>query len=118
MRKILLVDVKDEIGLFLKKTQEEQGYVVLTSSSLKETRDFITNLSPDLIIFDLAISSVEVIEFLKDLKREKKTIPIIILTPYEESGRDFEFLNSDIHIVLSDEPNNLKNTIKTIFSFL
>ena len=113
MKKILLIDVKEEVSSFLKKTQDEDGCAVLTVSGLKDAKEFIKNLFPDLIVVDAGISTLDGLELLKSVIGEKR-IPVIVLTPYGQEEKGLEFFSSDIYLAKSDEPAEVKNIIRKI----
>ena len=113
MKKILLVDVKEEVGSVLKKTQDEEGYAVLTVSGLKDAKEFIKNLFPDLIIVDVGISTLDGLDLMKSIIAKKK-VPVIVLTPYGQEEKGLEFLSSDIYLAKSDEPSEIKNMVRKI----
>ena len=56
-----------------------EGFEVLVSSSLEETRTYLEH-QPDLIILDWMLPDGQGIEILRDLQREEDRIPTIMLT--------------------------------------
>ncbi|KGR91434.1 chemotaxis protein CheY [Ureibacillus massiliensis 4400831 = CIP 108448 = CCUG 49529] len=87
MSKVILV-VEDEVSIatLLKYNLERVGFEVLLAHDGKEGLDTALEKSPDLIILDLMLPTMDGMEICKELRSQKKNIPIIMLT-----ARDDEF---------------------------
>ncbi|CAM5202039.1 Two-component system alkaline phosphatase synthesis response regulator PhoP OS=Ureibacillus acetophenoni OX=614649 GN=SAMN05877842_102486 PE=4 SV=1 [Ureibacillus acetophenoni] len=87
MSKVILV-VEDEISIatLLKYNLEKAGYEVLLAHDGKEGLDLALEKSPDLMLLDLMLPTMDGIEICKEIRSKKINIPIIMLT-----ARDDEF---------------------------
>jgi two-component system alkaline phosphatase synthesis response regulator PhoP len=77
---ILVVEDEASIATLLKYNLERAGYEVLTANDGKEGFEKALNESPDLILLDLMLPSMDGMEICKELRSLKKNIPIIMLT--------------------------------------
>lgn len=87
MAKTILV-VEDEVSIatLLKYNLEQVGFHVLLAHDGKTGLQMAIKESPDLLILDLMLPVLDGMEVCKELRSEKKNIPIIMLT-----ARDDEF---------------------------
>ncbi|MFY3792144.1 winged helix-turn-helix domain-containing protein [Ureibacillus sp. MALMAid1270] len=87
MSKVILV-VEDEISIatLLKYNLEKAGYEVLLAHDGKEGLDLALEKSPDLMLLDLMLPTMDGMEICKEIRSKKINIPIIMLT-----ARDDEF---------------------------
>ena len=87
MSKTVLV-VEDEISIatLLKYNLEQAGFTVLLAHDGKAGLQMALQEGPDLIILDLMLPILDGMEVCKELRSQKKNIPIIMLT-----ARDDEF---------------------------
>ena len=80
MKKILVVDdesgVREAISLLL----EEKGYEVQTANNGREGVEVFGRFQPDLVLTDVAMPDMEGIEFLKIMRREKRNLPVIVMS--------------------------------------
>lgn len=83
---ILVVEDEVSIATLLKYNLERVGYEVLLAHDGKEGLDMALEHLPDLILLDLMLPTMDGMEVCKELRSQKKNIPIIMLT-----ARDDEF---------------------------
>jgi len=83
---ILVVEDEISIATLLQYNLERVGYEVLLAHDGKVGLDMAIEHSPDLIILDLMLPTMDGMEVCKELRGQKKNIPIIMLT-----ARDDEF---------------------------
>jgi DNA-binding NtrC family response regulator len=81
---ILVVDDQDSIRHFVSKTLEEDGYTVLTTGSVRETRQVLEHDMPDMMLLDLKLPDGTGIELLREIKRLQPEVPIILMTAFGE----------------------------------
>ena len=86
MVKILVVDdhliVREGLRLIL---ETEEGYNVIgEAENGQEALSYLQQNTPDIILLDLNMPVLDGISFLKKLKATNSTIPVIILTTYNE----------------------------------
>ena len=88
MNNILLVEDNEDIQEINKDLLEENGYTVSLAMDLKEAREKISRFAPDLIVLDIQLPDGNGLDFLKELRGEKITIPILLLTASSESSTE------------------------------
>ncbi|MBW3111750.1 MULTISPECIES: response regulator transcription factor [Bacillaceae] len=115
-KKILVVDDEQSIATLLKYNLEQSGYSVTTVHDGEEGRDAALEQSPDLIILDLMLPSMDGVEVCKDLRQRKINIPILMLT-----AKDDEFdkvlgleLGADDYMTKPFSPREVVARVKAI----
>nr|WP_106780378.1 response regulator transcription factor [Lysinibacillus timonensis] len=117
MSKVILV-VEDEVSIatLLKYNLEKAGYQVLLAHDGKEGLDIAIEKSPDLILLDLMLPTMDGMEVCKELRSQKKNIPIIMLT-----ARDDEFdkvlgleLGADDYMTKPFSPREVSARVKAV----
>lgn len=83
---ILVVEDEVSIATLLQYNLEQAGFQVLLAHDGKEGLDIAVEKSPDLILLDLMLPTLDGMEVCKELRSLRKNIPIIMLT-----ARDDEF---------------------------
>jgi DNA-binding NtrC family response regulator len=81
---VLVVDDQDSIRHFVSKALEEDGYVVQTTASVRESREALERDAPDLVILDLKLPDGTGIELLREIKRVQSEVPVIVMTAFGE----------------------------------
>ncbi|KGR76790.1 response regulator transcription factor [Ureibacillus sinduriensis] len=86
LKTILVVEDEVSIATLLKYNLERAGYEVLLAHDGKIGLEMAIEHSPDLILLDLMLPTMDGMEVCKELRSQKRNIPIIMLT-----ARDDEF---------------------------
>jgi len=81
---ILVVDDQDSIRHFVSKTLEEDGFTVLTTGSVRETRQVLEHDVPDLLLLDFKLPDGTGLELLREVKRVQPEVPVILMTAFGE----------------------------------
>ncbi len=79
-RTVLVVEDDSSIALGLQINLEKEGYRVIVSEDGEAALDVARRLSPDLIVLDVMLPRLNGLEVLDTLRREGRTMPIIILS--------------------------------------
>lgn len=79
-KKILIVEDEPGISLSLRDEFESEGYDVIQAENGKEGLNAAREQSPDLIILDLMMPIMNGYEVCKQLRKEGKSTPILMLT--------------------------------------
>lgn len=81
---ILIADDDPEIRKLLARYIEGQSFRVLLASSCGELRERIASHKIDLVVLDVMLPDGSGLDTCRDLRSEKNTIPIILLTALKE----------------------------------
>jgi two-component system OmpR family response regulator len=81
---ILVADDDPEIRKLLGRYLEEQAFRVLLASSCGELRERIATNQIDLVVLDVMLPDGSGLDACRDLRAERNTIPIILLTALKE----------------------------------
>ncbi|MCM8784748.1 MAG: sigma-54 dependent transcriptional regulator [Candidatus Omnitrophica bacterium] len=79
MNRILIIDDEEGVRESLKFALKDK-YKIILSSNGKEGMFFIEKENPDLIILDILLPDIDGISLLKEIKKNYKDIPVIMLT--------------------------------------
>ena len=77
---ILLVEDEDNIRNILKDALEASGYKVMTASDGEVALSFVREYFFDLVLLDVGLPGVDGFEVLSFINKEKKGVPVIMLT--------------------------------------
>ena len=116
MKKILVVDDEDNIRLLYQEELRDEGYEVFLAQNAEEALQKIEANPPDLITLDVKMPGMNGLDFLKELKAQKKQIPVILCSAYGTSKQEFQLWASEAYVVKSADLRELKMTIKEILN--
>lgn len=116
--KILLVEDERDLLELLKYNLDREGYEVLTAETGEDGLKLVRSASPDLILLDLMLPSMDGLEVCRSLKAKAETadIPVIMLTAKGEETdivRGLE-LGADDYITKPFSPRILMARVKAV----
>lgn len=82
--KILVVEDEQQVSSFIRKGLEEQGFGVDVSLDGNEGLLFATTRQYDVIVLDIMLPGRDGLSILKSLRKQKHTVPVILLTARAE----------------------------------
>ncbi|MGB1884092.1 MAG: sigma-54-dependent transcriptional regulator, partial [Gammaproteobacteria bacterium] len=83
MARVMVVDDEALFGKAVARRLERSGYECLHVVTLAEARKALTEFDPELILLDMRLPDGSGIDFLRELRAERK-IPVIVMTAYGE----------------------------------
>ena len=86
MRRILLVEDNPDLAFGLRTSLEIEGYEVLHAETGREGLAMASAAAPDLIVLDLMLPEMSGYEVLRQLRRERRDMPVLILTARGEEA--------------------------------
>ncbi|MFE8703744.1 winged helix-turn-helix domain-containing protein [Cytobacillus sp. FJAT-54145] len=115
-KKVLVVDDEQSIVTLLQYNLQQAGFHVLTAMDGEEGKNLAISEKPDLIILDLMLPKMDGIEVCKQLRQQKVTTPILMLT-----AKDDEFdkvlgleLGADDYMTKPFSPREVIARVKAI----
>ncbi len=114
MKKVLIVDDEENIRLLFKEELEEAGYAVATDKDGEGAIARAKEWGPDLVVLDIQMPGIEGIEVARRLKANKRDLPIIFCTAYEDYKHEFGAWSSEAYIVKSGNLAELKAKIREL----
>jgi two-component system, OmpR family, alkaline phosphatase synthesis response regulator PhoP len=115
-KKVLVVDDEQSIITLLKYNLEQNGFEVITAMDGAEGRDLAMSHNPDFIVLDLMLPKLDGMEVCKQLRQNRITTPILMLT-----AKDDEFdkvlgleLGADDYLTKPFSPREIIARIKAI----
>ena len=91
--KVLLVEDEAKIAGFVRKGLESQGFSVTVSSVGNEAFELAAAGSFDVILLDIMLPGRDGLSILKELREQRNTVPVILLTARTEMNERVEGLN-------------------------
>jgi len=116
MATILVVDDEPSIRVLLKEELEKEGYGVVCASSIEEAVKAMEENNPSLLVLDIKLGEESGIDFLLEIAKKDKKLPIILNTAYSVYRDNFQTWAADAYIVKSVDLTPLKDKIKELLS--
>lgn len=91
--KVLVVEDEKRIADFVKKGLEEQGFTVDTCDNGDEGYVWATTRPYDAIVLDIMLPGRDGLSILKNLRKKKNPVPVVVLTARSELDERLEGLN-------------------------
>lgn len=115
MKKILLVEDNETIVMGLKYTLEQEKFIVISASSVQESKEKLEKEKVDLLLLDVSLPDGNGFDICKEIKT-KQDIPVIFLTAQDEEtsvvlGLD---LGADDYIVKPFRTRELISRINSV----
>lgn len=82
--KILIVEDEDALSRALKTKLESEGFLVTIARDGEDGLRRFAEISPDLILLDIAMPRMDGVTMLKHLRSSNHAVPVIILTNLED----------------------------------
>ncbi|UII55149.1 response regulator transcription factor [Cytobacillus spongiae] len=115
-KKVLVVDDEQSIATLLQYNLQQAGFEVITAEDGEEGKNLALSEKPDLIVLDLMLPKLDGIEVCKQLRQQKVTTPILMLT-----AKDDEFdkvlgleLGADDYMTKPFSPREVIARVKAI----
>ena len=83
-KKIMVVEDEPSLVFTLQDTLENEGYEVFVSDTGTDAVSMVRSVKPDLLILDVMLPGVSGFEICKQVREEKCTFPIIMLTARDQ----------------------------------
>lgn len=84
-KNVLVVDDEKLIAMDIKKIVTLEGHDVITTQSGVEASRAIEDSDIDLVFLDLVLPDMSGVEVLKEIKKAKSDLPVVIITGYPDS---------------------------------
>lgn len=111
--KILVIDAEDDHCRLYKEELEDDGYHVLTATTLRSGIDLFRKEAPSLVTVDICLSdSDERSNLLWQMKDISPKVPIILLTACDYRD-DFKGWGVDAYVLKSSDLSELKSVIRS-----
>ncbi|MBQ2886318.1 MAG: response regulator transcription factor [Alphaproteobacteria bacterium] len=113
---ILVVDDDTRLRSLLQRYLREQNFLVSAAKDVAEAEMFLENYTFDILIVDIMMPKVTGTEFLKKIRENNNTIPVILLTAMGDTDdriRGLEY-GADDYVAKPFEPKELVLRINNI----
>ncbi len=91
--KVLVVEDEKQIAGFVKKGLEEQGFTVDVCDNGNEGYALATTQSYDAIVLDIMLPGRDGLSILRNLRKQRNSVPVVVLTARSELDERIEGLN-------------------------
>ncbi len=114
MQNILVVEDDQSLLDLYRMELEDEGYKIFCARDGEDAIRIAKKSILDLVILDIRINKIEGLEVLKEIKRIKKDLPVILNTAYSTYKLDFASWMADAYIVKSSKLDELKEKIREL----
>jgi two-component system response regulator (stage 0 sporulation protein F) len=114
MKKILVVDDEESIRELYRAELADEGYEVELAGDGREALRRLEAFRPDLVTLDIKMPGMDGIEVLRRIREKNPTIPVVLVSAFEEFKADFNTWASDAYIVKSHDPTELKGMVRKL----
>ena len=118
MKTILIADDDEATCTIVERALKKDGYGTIVARNGREAVEKVRAESPDLLILDIRMPDMDGLEVLEVMRRENKTLPIIMCSGLEKLKEDFTVLSSNISAFLTKpvDIGKLKEEVKRVLS--
>ncbi|MFP7753146.1 sigma-54-dependent transcriptional regulator [Thermodesulfobacteriota bacterium B35] len=93
MQTILVVDDEPNYQVVLSELLRDEGYEVFTADSGTAGLPIVRDTDLDLVLTDMKMPGMDGIEFLREIKKFNKELPVILITAYAEVEKAVEAMH-------------------------
>lgn len=91
--KVLVVEDEKQIASFIRQGLEEQGFTVEMTGNGDEAYTLATTQQYDAIVLDIMLPGRDGLSILKNLRKQRNNVPVIVVTARSELDERLEGLN-------------------------
>ena len=114
---ILVVDDEPDIRILVQEILQDEDYQVATAENGIAARAALRERRPDLVLLDLKLPDMDGMNVLKEIRREKPELHVIIMTGYASVASAVEVMKLGAFDYLPKpfEPDDLKKAVGRAF---
>jgi len=118
MAKIMVLDDVEDVTRLLRRILEDRGHEIFCFTEEEEAIAFVGSNSVDLAILDIKLKKMSGIEVLKELKKVRPRIHVMLLTGYPTLGtaREAVRLGADEYCVKPFGTNELEQKVAAVLN--
>jgi len=116
MAKILIVDDDSKLLRMLERTLRLEGFQVFSAISAAAAMPILVDNQPDLLILDWSMPEMDGITLLRQIREDKNTLPVLMLTARDaiESRVEGLFAGADDYLIKPFAPEELTARIQAL----
>lgn len=114
MARVLVVEDEANLRLLYRNELEEYGYDVSDVGTGAEALQVLDYEKIDAVVLDLRLPDVYGLQLLDEMLAQRRQLPVIINTAYEQFREDFHCWGAEAFVVKSSDLAELKNTLAKI----
>jgi DNA-binding NtrC family response regulator len=116
MAKILIVDDQPCVREIFAEELISEGHQVVTAGDAESVKGHLRFSRLDLVLLDLYLEGPNGIDVLRDIKRERPNLPVIILTAYDSFRADPRLSQADGYVIKSICFDELKEKVADVLT--
>jgi DNA-binding NtrC family response regulator len=116
MSRILVIDDETNICILYAEELTEEGFEVVTASSINEAADKLQQMEFDLVVLDIKLKNESGIDLLQKIVKERHELPVILCSAFSCYKDDLSAWMADGYIVKSGDLSELKQEITRVLS--
>ncbi len=116
MSRLLVVDDEANIRLLYSEELADEGYEVVTASTIAESIEHMQQGRFDLVILDIKLKNENGIELLQKIVKDRHEMPVILCSAFSCYKDDFSAWLADGYVVKSGDLTELKQEIARVLA--
>ncbi len=108
MKRILVVDDEEHILKLYQKVFTDDGFEVEIANSGEEAIQMVKRDDINLVVLDIRMQGLSGLETLSELRKAKRSMPIILNSAYSTYKSDFQSWLADAYLVKSTNVDELR----------
>ena len=114
MSQVMIVDDQPYMYDLLSEDLARYGHYVTHVKAADELSERMRDSRPDLVLLDLFLQSLEGLDLIREIKKDRPELPVIILTAYESFKDDPRVDQADGYEIKSFDTHKLISKINLI----
>jgi DNA-binding response OmpR family regulator len=110
-KKIVVIDDEPEIVKMIAEHLLASGYAAYPAANGPVGLDLIEKEDPDLVLLDIGMPGMDGLEVLKEIRKKRQALPIVILSAYKDSDMVKKALELGVSEYIT-KPINLDTLLK------
>ncbi len=116
MPRILIVEDDANLCLLYGSEFADEGYEVRTVQGGADALGEIDRERPDLVVLDIKMEPMDGLEFLDELLKRSRSVPVVINSAYPAFKSDFTTWGADAYVVKSADLTELKMAVRDLLA--
>ncbi|RMG93419.1 MAG: response regulator [Candidatus Dadabacteria bacterium] len=111
MYTVLVLDDEESIRILYREELEEAGYRVLCAATTEQAWEILEKHEIHAVILDIKLRGESGLQFLQDLARTRRDLPVVLSTAYSSFKTDYSAWLADAYVVKSGSLDELKGEL-------
>jgi two-component system, OmpR family, response regulator VicR len=110
--RILVVDDENTIRKVVERHFVPKGYEIFTANDGREALEKIRQVDPHVVLLDITMPNMDGLEVLQNLRKIHATVPVIVLTAYDDLSEQTRALGAVDYVTKPFEFSYLEERVR------